>query len=273
MAIITISRKLAALGDEIAQELAKKLDFRLVDKAALEERIKSYGFTDEKLQKYDEKRPYFWASLSQNRDDYLHFLKGAVFAEAAEGNAIFVGRGAGVILKDVPGVFSVFLAASPEIRVERVKSYFRCDENRARQIIEHSDNDREGFHRLFFETKWSDAGNYHLTLNTALLSIELCAEMVKFMRDKTLTSEAEERGAKRIEELVLGQKIAHGILYERKVPIHFLEVSVSGTQAVLYGVANSQPLIEAALASARELAPAATVHSEMQVVQEYTVMS
>lgn len=272
MAIITISRELAALGDETARELSTRLDFRFADKHTLEERIKSYGVGNNKLLKYDEKKPSFWASLSQDRDDYLHFLRSAVLAEAAQGSTIFIGRGAGVILKSVPGVFSVFLVAPLEIRLERVKSYFRCDEKRAGQIIEQSDRDREGFHRYFYDVDWKDAGNYHLALNTGHLHPELCAEIVKYLRDRTMSEETEAQSVQRIQELTLGQKIKHHILYEKEVSIHFLDAAVSGKQVFLYGVANSQSLIEAAVSLAKEIAPDFTVQSEIQIVQEYSVM-
>jgi len=272
MAIITISRELAALGDETAHELASQLNYRYVDKSALEERIKSYGVSNSKILKYDEKKPSFLASLSHDRDDYLHYMKSAILAEAAEGNAILIGRGAGVILKNVPGVFTVFLASPPEIRLERVKSYFRCDDKRAQHIIDQSDHDREGFHRYFFDVKWNEPGNYHLVLNTGHLHPAVCAEIVKFMLDKTITEETEAQNTLRIKELLLGQQIIHHIRFEREVPVHFLEVTVSGGNIYLYGVANAQSLIEAAVSSARELAPDASVHSEIQVVQDYSVM-
>ena len=272
MAIITISRELAALGDETARELAKQLDYRFVDKKTLEERIKSYGVTGNKLRKYDEKKPSFWASLSQDKDDYLHYLKSAILGEAAQGNAVFVGRGAAVILKGVPGVFSVFLVAPPEIRLERVKSYFRCDDKRAHQIIEQNDRDREGFHRYFFDVKWKGAGNYHLALNTGHLHPELCAELVKDMLDRIMTKEAENQYTRRIGELALAQKIKHHILYEKGTSIHFLEVSVLDGRIILHGVAGAQSLIEAAVSCARELAPESDIQPEIQVVHEYSVM-
>ena len=272
MAIITISRELAALGDETAHELANQLNYRFVDKYAVEERIKSYGVTGNKLQKYDEKKPSFWASLSHDRDDYLHYLKSAVLAEAVQGNAIFIGRGAAVILKGVPGVCSVFLVASPEIRLERIKSYFHCDDKRAYQIIEQSDRDREGFHRYFFDAKWKDAGNYHLTVNTGHLPPAACAEIVKYMQEKTITEEAETKNAERVRELTLAQELKHRILYEKEIPIHFLEVSVSDVRVFLYGVANSQSLIEAAVSSVKESVPEFLVQSEIQLVQEYSMM-
>jgi len=272
MAIITISRELAALGDETARELSNQLNYRFVDKNTLEERMKTFGVTDPRLIKYDEKKPSFWSSLSHDRDDYLHYLKSAVFAEAAEGSTIFIGRGAGVILKSVPGVFSVFLVAPPEIRLERVKSYFHCDDKRAAQILEKSDGDREGFYRYFFDIKWQDAGNYHLALNTGHLHPELCAEIVKYMRDRTISEETEAQSTQKIGELTLGQRVKHYILYEKEVPVHFLDASVSDNKVLLYGVVNAQTLIEAAVAFAGEIAKGYTVQSEIQVVQEFSIM-
>ncbi|MDR2257845.1 MAG: cytidylate kinase-like family protein [Treponema sp.] len=272
MAIITISRELAALGDETAYELAKLLNYRLVDKQVLEERMKSYGIAGRKFEKYDERKPSFWASLSQDRDDYLHYLKTAIFTEAEEGGCVFIGRGTSVVFKNVPGIISVFLVAPFEIRTERVKSYFHCDDRRARQIIEQSDHDRTGFHRYFFDIEWKDPGNYHLSLNTGYLHPAVSAAIIKNLRDHTLSPESEALSRVRLTELILGQRVKHHVIYEREIPIHFLEASVLKNAITLYGVANSQSLVEAALAAAREAAPSATVQSEIQIVQEFSIM-
>ncbi|MDR2259141.1 MAG: cytidylate kinase family protein [Treponema sp.] len=272
MAIVTISRELAALGDETAHELAKLLNYRFVDKLSLEERIKSYGVVDQKFEKYDERKPSFFASLSQDRDDYLHYLKTAVFTEAGDGNCVFIGRGAGVIFRNIPGVLSVFLVAPEDVRYERVKSYFHCDNRRARQIIEQSDQNRQGFHRYFFDINWKSPENYHLTLNTGFLHPVVNAELIKNLLENIITEEMEAQGALRLRELTLAQQVVYHILYKKEIPIHFLEAAVSGNTVVLYGVANSQALVEAAVSSAREVTPASAVRSEIQVVQEYSVM-
>jgi len=273
MAIITVSRELAALGDETAQELAKSLEYRFVDKKALEERINSYGMAGEKFKKYDERKPSFLASLSQDRDDYLHYLKTAIFTEAEQGNCVFIGRGANVVLREVPGIISVFLVAPPEIRIERVKSYFHCDEKRARQIIERSDQDRTGFHRYFFDIDWKDPGNYHISLNTGVFHPLICAEIIKRLRDHVFTAEVEAQNAARLKELILEQGIKHHIIYKREIPIHFLEASVLGSTITLYGVASTPALIDAALSAAREAAGSVhSIRSEIQIVREYSVI-
>jgi cytidylate kinase len=272
MAIITISRELAALGDETAQELAKLLGYRFVDKHSLEERIKSYGVAGRKFEKYDERKPSLWASLSQDRDEYFHYLKAAILAEAGEGSTVFIGRGVNAFFQGMPGVLTVFLVAPFDIRCERVKSYFHCDEKRARQIIEQSDHHRQGFHRYFFDMEWKEPSNYHLTLNTGRMPPVASAEIIRYLRDHLIDDEAEAQNALRLKEMSLGQQVVHHILYVKTLGIHFLEAAVSGTRISLFGVANSQALVEAAVSAAKEAAPGSEIRPEIQVVQEYSVV-
>jgi cytidylate kinase len=280
MAIITISRELATLGDETARELAKQLEYNLVDKNTLSERIKSYGVEDSKLMKYDERKPSLIASLSHDRDDYLHYLRTAILEEAERGSCIFIGRGAAAVFKNMPAHISMFLAAPLEIRIERVKSYFHCDEHRARQIIERSDQDRIGFYRYFFDIEWRNPGNYHISLNTGISPPTVCAEIVMLLKNRTFTPEAEEQNKLRLKELILEQKVKHNIMYEQGIPVHFLEVSASGDTVTLYGVVNSQGLsdsaADAAMKATQETIGAiegpVTIRNEIQIVHEYTVM-
>ena len=92
------------------------------------------------------------------------------------------------------------------------------------------------------------------------------------MRDRMITEEAEKQNIRRVMELTQEQKIRHVIMYEKAISIHFLEVEVSREKISLYGVAGSQSVVEAALIAAREVIPGAAVQSEIQVVQEYTII-
>lgn len=272
MAIVTISREIAALGDETAHELAKLLDYRFVDKAALEKRLASLGFSEKKMEKYDEKKPSFWSALSQDRDDYLHFLKTAMIAEASEGSCVFIGRGAMAVFKDLPAVVSVRLVAPRPVRTERVKSYFRCDDRRARQIIDQSDHERAAFHRYFFDSDWTSPENYHLTINTGALHPATAASLIRDLRDLVVTPEAEAACRVQVKNLALAQAVVNRVLYEKRVPVHFLEARAEEGDVSLHGVANSQASVEAAVSAAREVPGVRSVRGEIQVVQEYSVM-
>ena len=61
MAIITISRQFGSLGTIIAKALKDELKLEYLDKIKLEETLVSdYGIPEEKVERYDEKKPAFW---------------------------------------------------------------------------------------------------------------------------------------------------------------------------------------------------------------------
>ena len=69
MAVITIARQVAALGDEVASLVAKKLGYKFVGRKEIERKIVELGFPESKLEKYDERKPGFFASLAKDCDE------------------------------------------------------------------------------------------------------------------------------------------------------------------------------------------------------------
>lgn len=272
MAVICIARELASLGEETAHELADLTGYRYLDKAYVEKKLSEYGIAQAEIHKFDEKRPGFWASLSRGRDDYLHFLRTVLFTEAQEGNCILVGRGGMGIFAGVPGVIAVRLTSPMPIRIERIKKYYNCDERHAEQLARQSDNDREGFLRYFFNLDWRDPVNYDMVLNTGLEHPATVAQIINQYRILTITKELESKCGQRLQELSLGQKVVTAVLFDKEIPIHFLEADVKGDLVTLHGVANTKQAIDAAVAAAHEVSGSLSVESAIQVVQEYTVM-
>jgi cytidylate kinase len=272
MAVICISRELASLGEETAHELALLTGYRYLDKEYVEKKLNEYGIAASEIQKYDEKKPGFWASLSRGRDDYLHFLKTVLYEEAQSGDCILVGRGGVGVFAGVPGIVAVRLTSPLPMRLERIKAFYNCDEHHAEQLLRQSDNDRDGFHRYFFNLDWTDPVNYDMVLNTGLEHPATVAQIINQFRLLTITTEIESKCGQRLRELSLGQKIVTAILFDKGIPIHFLEAVVLGDVVTLHGVANTQQAIDSAVAVAHEVPGTATVESAIQVVQEYTIM-
>ena len=272
MAIIAIARELASLGEEVAEELVRLTGYRHIDREYLEKRLGDVGIGPDKRLKYDERKPGLWASLSQERDDYLHYLKTILYEEAAKGGCIIMGRGGGVILKGLPNLVSVRVVSPLALRVDRIRRLHGCDERRALQILEQSDHDRMGFQKYFFAADWTDAREYGLVVNTGELSTVEAAGLIEAYRKLASTPDREEAGRRRIEELLLGQRVVTEIVYGKRVPIHFLEAEARGRRVVLHGVANTQAAIDSAVSAARGVSGVDEVESAIQVVQEFTVM-
>lgn len=236
MALITISRQLGSLGNDIADALKNELSYAYLDKIQLEEMLVStYGLPEESVEKYDEKKPAFWDIFFSEKDRYLHFMKTAMYEFAQQGNGIILGRGGQVLLKDVPGALHVRVVAPMELRLERVKQRYNCDDRLAEQLIRNSDHDRIGFQKFFFHINWEDLSQYDLVMNTGTFTVVQVVEFVKSAIEMLDLKRKQEDCAKKLADLCLGQAVVTQIAYKEKLPIQFLEALVDHGVVTLRG--------------------------------------
>ncbi len=271
MPIITVSRELAALGEETARELSRMTGWRIIDRDYVERRLAEHGFKPAEQQKYDEKRPGFWSSFSQNWTDYIQYLKLALYEEASEGNCIIVGRGGSIVFKKVPSHLAIRITAPMGLRVERAMRQFSCNERQAGHLLEQCDHDRIGFSKINFKIDWADARGYDLIINTARLDAVKAAEMIKSCVTLTIDSRDEAAGGRMISDLLLGQKVLTAIICVKKVHIPNLTATSEHGVVTLDGLSNTEAPIEVAVAAARTVPGVLEVKNDIHLVQEYTV--
>jgi len=270
MAVICITRELAAKGEETARELAKLGGYRYIERDYIESRLAEFKIGPDVLQQYDEKRPGLWASMSENRDRYLHFLKAIIYEEASKGQCIILGRGAGALLRNIPGVVSVRLVAPHAVRLDRVKLAYACDDKAAEHHIRQNDHDRQGFHRYFFDIDWRDCSLYDVTVNTGRLEPAAAAEIIEKLR-KTLVSPSEENaGRNMLQELRLKNAVAGEIIFGKRIQIQSLTVEVAGGKVTLVGYAVSRIAANAAVEAAKTVHGVESVTDELSVVPPVT---
>ncbi|PIE97818.1 MAG: phospholipid-binding protein [Treponema sp.] len=273
MAIITISRKIASLGDETAKELANNLNYKFITRKMIEEDLIKRGISEETLKQYDEKKPGFWASLSRNRDKYFDYLRETVYEYGENTNCIFIGRGGFAILKDVPGCYSVRLVSPDNVRLKRLMTEFNWSEQQAKKLILESDENREGFHKCFFNVVNEDPTFYDMVLNTGAITAQTAAEIIRSGFEKTIGIESEEASHKYIANRLLGQRIVNKIAFEEKLQIFFLDAEVCNDKIILHGIIEESNLVDKAVEIAKELSNGKTVVSEINYVNNYRANS
>ncbi|MDR1786752.1 MAG: cytidylate kinase-like family protein [Spirochaetaceae bacterium] len=269
MAVITISRQVAALGDEIASALAKELGYTFIDRKMIESRLLTLGFPEEKLKKYDEKKPGFFASLAKDRDEYLDYLQTAVLEAAGDNNCILIGRGAFVILDSLPNRVAVRFIADNTERLARLMREFNWDEKQAQARIDESDANRFGFHKSFFNLVNEDPTHFHMILNTAQVDIVTAVTVIAALVKLLVTPEKEAAGKAKVESLLRAQRLVNTLIFEHKLNINFLSALINGNTVVLQGVADSAALSEKAVAVASSLMPGCKVESAISIVQDF----
>ncbi|MBS7310052.1 MAG: cytidylate kinase-like family protein [Treponema sp.] len=269
MAIITISRQVAALGDEIACEVAEKLGYKFVGRKEIEKRIVDMGFPASKLEKYDERKPGFFASLAKDRDEYMDYLATAIIEAASEGNTVLIGRGSGIILQELPNLVSFRFVAKDEVRIERLKKEFDWNDKQAKQRIDESHTNRLGFHKSFFNRENDDATDYHLVMNTGILTVDQASDII-VQTVKSLESEEKEAAGKiKVKNLLTAQNLVNTLVFKYKININFLHAVVDENTVTLQGVADSSAIVEKAVVLAQKELSDYKIQSTISVVQDF----
>lgn len=269
MAIITISREVAAHGDEVATKLAELTGYTFVTRKDIEKRIIELGFPKNKMPKYDERKPGFFASLAKDRDEYLNYVEYAILEAATKKNVIIIGRGAFAVLRDIPNNISIRLIADEETRIKRLMEEFNWTEKQALQRIQESDTNRQGFHNSFYNVDVSDPRLFHMILNTGFLGVEKSAEVIAELMKKIISDQDELNGEKIVAERLKAQTVVNKLIFEYKINIEFIHAKIENNTFTLNGVADSTAVVEKATQAIKKELPDYEVISAVSIVNDF----
>ena len=197
--IVTIAREYGSGGAGIAQLLADRLDWKLLDRC-LVERIAELARVDPKLAEQFDERPDPWINrivralwqggmirgalagpMPELFDaDAMAALSRQVIEEAAAiGSCVIVGRASQCILQQRIDAFHVFIYAPRAERLRRIRSR-HSNQAEAELALEARDQERAALIRRYFNQDWANRHLYDLMVSSKLgedivLSSILCA--------------------------------------------------------------------------------------------------
>lgn len=190
--IITVSRQFASGGSQVAELVAQRLGWNLVDNQLVEEVAARAGLTSEEVAQREESTPGFAervarvlamstpefigpeaAGFSSFPEIGLVRLTEAVVAElAARGKVVMVGRAAAAVLASHPQALHVRIVAPRAGRIARASDRLGIGQDEAEGMMDRSDENRGRYHRQHYHRDWADPVNYHMTLNTGAMGVE-----------------------------------------------------------------------------------------------------
>ncbi len=198
MAVITISRELASEGDRIADLLCQELGYRRVDKAMLSEIARQAGVdvdavlaversfatrarlvSSDMAALYSKQPTAFDRKLALGDEAYGQIVRNTMEQTAREGNAVIIGRGGQIVLRDWPTAMHVFLYAPLEVRIRRLMLRHTITEPEARRrIIDSDEEKRQAIRHMHKNAEWRDLRYYHLAINTGYVDPEVAARII-----------------------------------------------------------------------------------------------
>ncbi len=184
--VITISREFGSGGRTIGRKVAEKLGIPCYDAEIIEKIAEESGYSGDYIRKEGEGASDRWLSnLFSNRamgptnQDTIWVIQSRIIRELAEkGPCVIVGRCADYVLRGHADLLNVFIHADPQKRAKRiVREYGERDASPLERIRE-KDRRRAAYHRFYTDLKWGHAQNYHICLDSGVLGIDKCAELI-----------------------------------------------------------------------------------------------
>ncbi len=187
--VITISRQFGSGGRTIGKETADKLGIPCYDEEIINQIAEKSGFAKEFIKESGEYTAStswignIFASRDYNghsvQEDLWHMQSRIVEELAEKGPCVIVGRCADYILRDKAELLTVFIHASMEKRAERIVNIYGEDkEQSAEKRLLNKDKRRKAYYQLYTDTKWGDAKNYDVSLDSGRLGIDTCVSIL-----------------------------------------------------------------------------------------------
>ena len=97
---------------------------------------------------------------------------------ADQESCVIVGRCADYALADYPNTLSVFITASDEERIARLKDLYKVDDAKAKDIMVKTDKKRSSYYNYYSSKRWGDAKSYDLCLSSTALGVDGVVDMI-----------------------------------------------------------------------------------------------
>ena len=192
--VISISRALAAGGEEIGRDVAARLNFRFVDDEIVARAAEKAGVSPQTIEKVERTPPlierilqyigtipvepaaYFPAQATVS-PAYEAFIEQVIRETAAQGNVVIVAHGASIPLAGSHGLLRVLVTGSPESRATRLATSAGMDGSKAKKAIEASDHERREYLQRFYNVREMPT-HYDIVLNTDVLSLTAAVGLI-----------------------------------------------------------------------------------------------
>ncbi len=184
MALITISRGSFSGGKLLAECLARKLNYRCIDRDVVAQKTSIRSVSpDEIMAALDTPPANALSTLNHRKYVYLALIQAAIVEEVSAGNAVYHGLAGHLLLQGGLSMLRLRVIAPMEFRINEARARMTLSREEAIAYIEKVDIHRGKWTRYLYGVDWEDPSLYDLVINLQHISVEqawrLVAGMVK----------------------------------------------------------------------------------------------
>ncbi len=193
--VITIGRQFGSGGREIGEKVAEYFGIKCYDKELLTRAAKESGFCEEMIQTHDE-RPTNSFLYNLVMDTYSFGYNASSFMDmpishkvflaqfdtikkiASEESCVIVGRCADYALSEMKNCVHLFIYSDEDSKVKRIMEKYDLPEQKAKDMINKKDKQRQSYYNYYSSKKWGRADSYDLCINSSILGVEGTVKLI-----------------------------------------------------------------------------------------------
>lgn len=180
MSVVAISETFGSLGNEIGWELSRVLGWEFADREIIAKAAERYGESVMDLHHVSEEKPTLWERFSDSTRHYVSCIEATILEMAARDEAVLVGHGAAIILREVPHVLRVRVGAPESLRASRTRDrQGLASEASALEFVREVDRERAARIKFLYHVDVDDPLLYDLVIDTERVSV---ADGVRIIR-------------------------------------------------------------------------------------------
>ncbi len=211
MAIITISRGCYSHGKEIAENVAKRLDYELVSREILLEASQFFNTPEEILLKSIHDAPTIMERLTNEREKYLAYVQASLLEHVKNDNVVYHGYAGHLLLPKISHVLKVWVNAEKEERIKLLQNTQDIPRHEAEEYIAQEDKHRTNWTHYLYHLDINDPKLYDVVIHIDKLGINdacdiICAAAI------TDTHKSTPASTKAIRDLALSSHVKAALL-------------------------------------------------------------
>ena len=206
--IICIGRQYGSGGREVGEKLARKLGIPCYDKLLIKKAALESGLSTDFISKTEESPINSIQFLSGNPYADIASIGNTFYSEsqvtfnaekeviekiAKQGPCVIIGRCADYVLREQPGVTSIFIYADMNVRIACLMERRRITRDEAITLIKKTDKSRRNYYECYTGKRWGAGASYDVTLNSAELGLDTCVDLICSLYERKQEGDAQAR--------------------------------------------------------------------------------
>jgi cytidylate kinase len=178
MSIIAIARASYSHGKQIAERVARDLDYQCISEEVISLASQQFDIPENWLRRAVEDAPTLRDRFSYGKKKYVAYIRSALLEFAARDNVVYHALAGHFLLEGIPNVLRVMISATMEERVKETMKQENVSKKEALKVIEKFDKERKKWAMYFYGKDPWDVSMYDLGLVIGGLTIDDAVEKI-----------------------------------------------------------------------------------------------